>query len=288
MYKIINKYIRRQSRQQIAFGSFILVIVLVFVDHYLGPDISFTIFYIVPIVLATWYLGKTIGIYIALETASIWFIADLSKVTRYSNALIPVWNSIIRLSLFLVAIILLTAIRKKLSLEERLAEIDSLTGLANSRSFYEITKMESIRANRYVHPFTIIYIDVDNFKSVNDSKGHEAGDILLKQIADELRSNTRKTDTIARIGGDEFAGLFPETDYAAAKSMLNKVFSQLVKTMNRSGYSVTFSIGAVTFDKPRKTVHEMVRAADNLMYAAKKDGKNNIVHKKWAEKDTET
>jgi diguanylate cyclase (GGDEF)-like protein len=281
MLKIINKYLSKQTSQQLILHSFLFVIVLVFIDHFIGPNISFTIFYIIPIVLATWYIGRSVGIYISLEVALIWFITDLSRTNSLSQVLTPLWNSIIRLSLFLIVILLLTKIKKRLNFEESLAATDSLTGLANSRSFYETIYIESIRADRYNHPFTIIYIDVDNFKSINDSEGHDAGDMVLKLIADKVKTFIRKTDTLARIGGDEFAGLFPETDYEAAKSMLKKIFSRLCETMNQNGYSITFSIGAASFDKPMKNVHEMVKAADELMYLVKKEGKNNIAHERW-------
>jgi diguanylate cyclase (GGDEF)-like protein len=124
-------------------------------------------------------------------------------------------------------------------------------------------------------------MDLDNFKTVNDLKGHEGGDEVLRQVAQALRKHTRQSDVVARLGGDEFVALFPETGSVPAREAVQKVLGQLLGAMRKGNWPVTFSIGAVTFECPMNTVRETLKLADDLMYAAKKDGKNSIRYAVW-------
>jgi diguanylate cyclase (GGDEF)-like protein len=156
------------------------------------------------------------------------------------------------------------------------ARLDFLTRIANRRAFYEIASTEAARARRYQRPLTLIYIDLDNFKTVNDTLGHDVGDELLIEVAATLRSNLRTTDTVARLGGDEFALLLPETDQGAALLVINKVQEVLLESMRRRNWPVTFSIGLASFPVPPESVEEMVKQADAIMYSVKLKGKNSI------------
>src|SRR6185312_6159583 len=104
-----------------------------------------------------------------------------------------------------------------------LARIDALTGVANGRTFYDLARVELCRFQRTGRPFTVAYLDLDNFKQVNDRLGHPAGDDLLRRVAQVLRDNTRVLDVPARLGGDEFALLLPETDAEDALPVLSKL-----------------------------------------------------------------
>ena len=132
------------------------------------------------------------------------------------------------------------------------------------------------RARRYDHPFTVVCIDLDNFKTVNDCFGHSTGDILLRLIARTIQQNIRVTDTVARLGGDEFAILLPETGRNVAEVILQKVQKINLEIMRRHGCPVTFSIGVATFTSPPSTVDETLRVSDQLMYSAKNNCKNSI------------
>ncbi|MBU1669754.1 MAG: sensor domain-containing diguanylate cyclase [Actinobacteria bacterium] len=171
--------------------------------------------------------------------------------------------------------------------EEVLARLDLLTGLANRRSFYETAKHELERAIRYKRDLTLAYIDLDNFKSINDSLGHEKGDELLASAAATIRSNLRAVDTVARIGGDEFAMLLPETDEQAAVSALQKLRETFDEEMKRRGWSVTMSIGAVTVsDGEEVCVEDLVLKADGLMYLVKDGGKDGLRHQSFSSTDS--
>ena len=123
---------------------------------------------------------------------------------------------------------------------------------------------------------TLLYIDLDNFKQVNDAFGHETGDELLIEVAATIRTNVRSTDTVARLGGDEFALLLPETDQEAALVVTNKLREALLVSMQRREWPVTFSIGLVSFATPPESVEEMLKQADAVMYSVKLKGKNSI------------
>jgi diguanylate cyclase (GGDEF)-like protein/PAS domain S-box-containing protein len=162
--------------------------------------------------------------------------------------------------------------------EKNLSRVDFLTNISNRRAFTEILQKEAARSRRYKRPLTLAYIDLDNFKQVNDQLGHELGDELLRLVAQTICANIRGTDTLARLGGDEFALLLPETGEEAANAVVAKLRNVLLATAQARQWPVTLSIGLATFAKPGESVEQIVKVADDLMYAAKNEGKNRIVN----------
>jgi diguanylate cyclase (GGDEF)-like protein/PAS domain S-box-containing protein len=160
--------------------------------------------------------------------------------------------------------------------EEEIARIDPLTQVANRRAFYELGEVELARAKRYERPLTFVCIDLDNFKRVNDTLGHTTGDAVLVTVAGALRRELRVTDSVARMGGDEFAVILPETDPHAARIVLDKLHSGLLETMGSNHWDVTFSIGAGSFLVPPSTLEEAMRIADDTMYSVKNQRKNGV------------
>ena len=159
---------------------------------------------------------------------------------------------------------------------KELARMDSLTGVANIRTFNEIAAYEVNRCRRYKHPISIAYLDVDNFKHINDTFGHSTGNTLLSIVANIIYNNIRVTDIVSRLGGDEFSILCTETGPEQAKAVIYKVQKLLFDAMQKNGWPVTFSIGLVTYINPPNTMEEMIKAADELMYSAKRNGKNQL------------
>jgi diguanylate cyclase (GGDEF)-like protein/PAS domain S-box-containing protein len=164
-----------------------------------------------------------------------------------------------------------------LEIERNVSRVDFLTGIPNRRTFYEALESEVHRARRYQRAMTLGYIDVDNFKSVNDILGHSAGDDLLKMVAATIQATLRRTDTVARLGGDEFAVLLPETDSEAATVAVAKVQRSLQAAVDRHSLPISFSVGVVTFKLPLETIEKMIERADELMYQAKRNGKGAVV-----------
>ncbi len=167
-------------------------------------------------------------------------------------------------------------LRASLAREQDAAREDFLTRLRNRRAFSEAGEDEMRRSQRYPRPMALAYIDLDNFKGVNDGLGHEAGDALLQTVGAVMRETLRATDVCARLGGDEFAVLLPETDAAAARAVLEKLRGALLEAMTRHAWPVTFSIGAVVLPRPRGSFDDLVRDADKRMYEVKAGGKNRL------------
>jgi diguanylate cyclase (GGDEF)-like protein len=151
-----------------------------------------------------------------------------------------------------------------------------LTGAANSRFFYKLAQMEIDRFQRYTHPFSLAFIDLDNFKFVNDQFGHAVGDQVLRTVVSSVKKHSRKTDTIARLGGDEFALLLSETNEESARIVLAKIQDMLLAEMREHNWPITFSIGVLTCNASPQTTDELVRITDELMYSVKKSSKNAI------------
>jgi len=246
-------------------------------DHYTGSEISLSITYLAPTALAAWYAGRRAGYFVAVTASVVWLYVDLLSGHPYSHPMIPIWNSMVRLGFFLIVTALLLHIRQLLTRLQDQAETDNLTGLHNSRSFYARLDLEHERALRYGHPFSIAYLDLDNFKSVNDTWGHETGDQVLQTIATSLSTGLRKTDCVARLGGDEFAILLAETGEKEAGEALRKLHAELNKQVDSRNWPIGFSIGAITCSEPGHfTIQELIRSADDLMYQIKRSGKNRV------------
>ena len=272
----IIEFLNNRSQVFLVFLYFSLVVLIGFVDYWTGVQVSVSTLYLLPIAMAAWFSGKSQGLMVSLLSASAWLIADLQEEMRYSILAAPYWNSVVMLSIFLIVGYLLAELKTLLQREESLARTDYLTGVANKRSFTELTDFEIKRFARYGHIFSVAYIDIDNFKQVNDQYGHNAGDELLITVADGIKNKIRETDLAARLGGDEFVVFLPETGSEDAEAVISKIIQGLSGEMEKNKWQVTFSIGLATFLKPPRTVEEIIAKADILMYSAKTSGKNMI------------
>jgi len=273
------EFLQRQSKSCIVAVGAVLVLLLWAIDYLTGPDFSFVVFYLIPVFLVSWFAGKNAGISISLMSGLAWFVADLLTMTAAGHPSIPYLNLVTKLGFFLFVNVTVSSLRVSLQREREMARTDFLTQVANSRYFAEIASSEIKRAGRYQHPFTVAYLDIDDFKSVNDRWGHSKGDQLIALAADTIRRNIRATDMIARLGGDEFALLLPEAGYDAASVVIQKVRQSLQAAMAEKAWPVTFSIGVVTFRTPPDSVDGMIKVADAFMYSVKQSGKNRIKHR---------
>jgi diguanylate cyclase (GGDEF)-like protein len=253
-------------------GCLLLVFILGYVDSRLDPRISFSIFYVLPIMIVTWSAGYIAGILFSFLASSLWFLAAFFSHPSEYPLPILMWNTAVRLSFFLV----ITYTVFRFNNERKNARFDFLTGIPNRRHFMEIFQAEVERSVRYGFPLTLVYMDIDNFKHINDAMGHQSGDNLLKLVSSVIRKNIRSTDMSARLGGDEFAMVFVQCAEKTAIEIIGKLQAKLLKAVNDRGYPVTFSFGVVTFHGFPETVREMIKIADDCMYSAKKSGKNRI------------
>ncbi|NLI14635.1 GGDEF domain-containing protein [Pelotomaculum propionicicum] len=149
-----------------------------------------------------------------------------------------------------------------------LAKIDSLTGLLNRRSFKEKLDAEVERSKRYNFPFSLLFIDLDNFKQVNDKLGHALGDVVLRNVAQELKSKVRITDVVTRWGGDEFVILLPQTDHITAQKLAERLIGEInCIRINAPRFSI--SVGVVTYPDDSDNVDYLLNLADRRMYESK-------------------
>jgi len=236
---------------------------------------------IIPILLASWYGGRIAGTSLAIFTASSLLATNWVLGSFNSEDFSPAYDSLVTLFAYLFIGIIVTNFKKVHGVEVLAADTDSLTGVNSSRRFYAELSNEILRSNRYGHIFSLSYIDVDNFKQINDTLGHSVGDRLLINLSKCLLKSLRKTDIVARLGGDEFVCLLPEAGEVEAKSAMIKAEKTLKDNMKRHGWEVSFSIGVVTFEKLPDDVHEAVKLADELMYEVKGKNKNDIAYRIW-------
>lgn len=267
----------QHSKRTVIIVSSLIILQLCLLDYITG-DYSLIIFYLIPVSLTAWFIGKRTGIFFCALSFLARVVADFasSPTTQHSN--LHYWNLLIEFLFLVIMSLLFSVLKNKLDNEKVLARVDHLTGATNRRSFFDLAEQEIYRAQRYGHSLTIAYIDLDNFKEVNDKQGHATGDKLLIAVANTINATIRSSDILARFGGDEFVILLPETAGESAQTTLHKVHRQLRQCMAAGSWPVTFSIGAVSYLTPPESAEEAVRAADALMYEVKHSGKNRLLH----------
>ena len=166
---------------------------------------------------------------------------------------------------------------KKLQAEKE-AKTDILTGLLNRRAYYEISSSEHQRLQRYHRDFSVIMLDIDDFKKVNDNYGHHEGDRLLQSVASTIRENMRDNDYAFRMGGDEFLILLPETNeeqaYHLAKRMRKEIENKKLQSDTQS-YTISVSLGISQFRQNDANLEVVVKRADEALYQVKNSGKNS-------------
>jgi len=271
------EYLNKQSQQFLMSLGIFLIFIVGLLDYIIGLEIGLSIFYLPSIFLTTWFIGTWGGILTSFIGAITWLIVDLVKTKPNSFSFSLYWNACVRLGFFLVIVLLQKALRN----EQLLARIDSLTQIGNRRFFFESADNEIHKAKRYNRPFSLAYMDIDDFKNVNDLFGHNMGDKFLRVVANTIKNNIRSTDIFARIGGDEFVLFFPETKAEEAREAINKLQQLLLRAMNENEYRVTFSIGIITFISPPDSADDMMEKVDRLMYSAKNAGKNLIKYESF-------
>lgn len=269
----------RAPRFVILIVAYSITILIGMLDFANGDRFSLAPFYLPTISLVCWLVSLRAAVVLSFASAGIWLVVDKFAPKGLSLEFFEYWEALMRLLIFIAFAMLVARLRGALERERELARIDFLTGLYNSVAFYELAETEAARSRRYGRPFSLVFLDCDNFKAVNDSRGHQEGDQVLRAVAHCLRQSSRGTDLIARLGGDEFLLLLPETDEASAKVAVAKLRQQLEVAMRQGGWPVTFSIGVATFLNPIGTVSDMIREADDLMYSVKLSTKNGASHR---------
>lgn len=255
-----------------------LIVLIGWLRFLTGPEFAFSFLYLIPIITVTWITDWHWGMAISAVSAFSWLLVDFAMVERFSRVYIPLVNESFRFLVFLFVVFMIAKYKRMLEKQKELALLDPLTRVGNRRAFRQLATIEIDRSRRYALPFSVMVIDVDDFKPINDRFGHHTGDCLLMTVVETIRHHLRAIDIIARFGGDEFVILLVNTAEAAADMVAHKLQRQLLDKMEEKQWAVTFSIGMVTYHTIPDSVEQAIQAADALMYEVKHNGKNDIRH----------
>lgn len=239
-------------------------------------ELRLGILYVIPVLVATWLDGTGWGIAFAVATSLLRFRVGIDQLPEATPLQLRILNEAAFLAVVGVAIAGLSQLRRTQDQLAELATHDSLTNVLNARAFSHELTQELGRNRRYGRPLALIYLDLDDFKKVNDAHGHATGDAVLRLVADAMRGAVRQADVVGRLGGDEFGVLMPETDGDVAHAAASRLATG-IRTVFRGTPSVTASIGVVAVSGTEAGSDELLRKADQAMYAAKQAGKDRVV-----------
>jgi len=278
MFRWINTFFAVRSATMVCGLAVLLMLLVAATDHLTGFELSFSVFYLIPTSIAVWYGSRRMGYGMSLFGAATWMTVEVTSGQPYSQPWILLWNSAVRLAFFSLVAYLLAELKAQLQRQRDLATTDNLTGLLNRAGFFEHATLVVNTAARYDHGIAVAFIDLNGFKSINDNMGHSQGDRALKTIGGLLDQASRKSDVIARFGGDEFVVLLPDTDLTGAKAYFAKLQLELQREIHEHGWTgLGSSIGAVVFKTAPTDIDDALRRADELMYRVKQSGETGTI-----------
>jgi diguanylate cyclase (GGDEF)-like protein len=255
--------------------SWVILLFMIGWLDFATPGLSLMIFYVLVVIIVSLVLGPVDGTMSAIIGAAINYAANW-KDPGVINPDLKTVGFILSFFILVIIEMIVIQLKKLLDREKVLSRLDFLTGSANVRFFREILDREIKRSARTGRPFSLAYIDFDDFKTLNDTLGHSAGDDILKSAIGLIKKNLRENDSIGRVGGDEFVILLVETGKEAVKSVIKRIIKNFHDEMALRNYNLTLSLGYTAFIKTPKSVDEALKAADKAMYMAKNSGKNRV------------
>jgi diguanylate cyclase (GGDEF)-like protein len=247
-----------------------------FVDFITGVEIRVYPLYFFPLSLASWQFGRGGAILATVFAKTIWALTNHKAGLQYSADNVWIFNTLTQAVAFGTVAALMLLAKILLEREKVFSRTDSLTGLNNARAFYSAVAVATASCRRSKRPLTIAYIDLDNFKCINDRYGHSQGDAMLRDVASILTESLRATDIAARVGGDEFVVCFPETSKSQVAPILERLRAAIAAVHHAEECAISASIGAISWDIPLDNIDTMISAADETMYGVKKSGKNKV------------
>lgn len=247
-------------------------------DYGTGTEIRVLALYFLPLLLAGWHLGTGGAALQALFTTLVWLAAAYASGTRFSSSGIWVVNGLTEGLGFVFVAVLVARLRRALASERSLSRQDALTGLLNRRAFVEHVELGLALSRRSGRPVALAFLDLDNFKQVNDNLGHAHGDHLLGLTAALILRCARASDTVARLGGDEFALFLPDTDGASAEALADRIRAAVAADVAFSALHVSASVGIVCDVGGTLSADTLLRQADAAMYHDKRVAKGAATH----------
>lgn len=263
-HRVDLEFLRNPRASGTLLGALLLCVEAT-VHQFFGFVTAFESLYILPIWIATRLGGKLSGMAIALVSAVVTTSFDGRAMVEH--AWLP--SLLLRLAAYTTVMLLIDQVEKSLAQQNHLAMTDPLTGLLNRRALNEHGGPALGRARRLNEPMSVAMIDCNNFKQLNDVHGHVAGDTVLRILARTLERDTRSSDLIARVGGDEFAVVLRETDIREAGFIMSRVERDFESATAEAGYPATLSIGLAPLAEETRSLENMLARADGAMYATK-------------------
>lgn len=277
VYGFADRYLRKLSYRRVLALALIGIGAIGVLDYYFGVEISLSDFYLLPVGIAAWYAGRKAGALCAL-LADVPLLVEQARTDYFTGRPgILIWALVMQAGVMLIVVYLLDRLRALLDNEAALARMDAVTGILNRRGFLERLEFTILLTRRQQLRFAVAFIDLDNFKSINDSFGHDEGDRVLRLAARVFQDSSRHSDVAARLGGDEFALLLHGLDPATADRFAHDLHDEFRRAFELQHVTVTCSIGCAVFDASVPDINEVIRAADTLMYDVKRRGKNSVV-----------
>lgn len=281
MSSLIDRLLSHASANVITLLALLMAVAIGLLDHLSGFELSFQIFYLLPVVMTAWYANRRRGLAMAMVAAFVWFIADGSAGRFYSEEWIGYWNALARLLLFALIAWLTDAAHQRLRGEQALSDFDVVTRLPNRRAFIEQLALEIARLRRYRDPFTIVYLHFGGLRKMVNAMGRELGDELLTKTSRRLRETTRESDHLARYDETGLIALLPKADWGEAEPLLRRLSESLEEAIDEGDWPVTPHIGALSFGHSAGTRGEMNQAVDRLIEEVRQNKEARLTHKRW-------
>jgi len=264
-------------RRALRLAAYVVLMLLVYWANVFTPSTArLAILYVVPVLLVTWTDGVVWGIVFGVASIGLREMVAWDQMPPDTPLGWRIANGAAYVAVVALAMAGLENLRRSQALLARLVIQDQLTNVLNARAFAERLTQELDRNRRYPRPLALMYMDLDNFKVINDTHGHQTGDAVLRLVADAMRSSVRQADVVGRLGGDEFAVLMPETDAQLADAAAKRLVASL-RNVFQGTPNVTASIGVVSCTATDASTDDLLRRADQAMYDAKKMGKDRVV-----------
>src|SRR5687767_4120431 len=280
-FHYLNLY-RKESNWKIALETWVMIAFITWVLLHTGRlESPLANLYLLVIITTALTLGRAATLLqIALIAACYIWLSDPSQsesMAVYLAALAAQFTPMILVAY--ITTMLSSDIRRALTHIKMLSERDELTGVLNMRAFGTVAERISRQAARYNHTYTIMMVDSDNLKVVNDTYGHQAGNRLLQMLVQCIQAQLRETDILARYGGDEFIVLLPETAAAGAEIVATRIRQRVeaaVLTTRDRPVSTTVSLGIASYPEHAADLESVMERADQALYASKSGGRNRV------------
>mgnify|MGYP000424527963 CR=1 FL=1 len=274
----IEQRLERAEAAEIAKWAGLLLAAIGFLDFATGLEVSVSFFYLIPVALAAWFGPRGLSYLIASLSALVGQFSNDLAGDQHSHWAITLWNDLFQFFFFLVVAQLLIQVRSSFQRAKKASQQDFLTGLPNRPTLLARLEAELARASRTCQPIAIGYLDLDHFKQVNDRYGHSEGDRLLYLVSRAVKDELRRSDVMARVGGDEFVVVLPECSADSAAVVVKKILDVISGLSEANGWQVSASLGVIQIDKPKafEEMGALIDRADALMYEAKAHGRDNF------------